>query len=379
MNKPNMKKLIFGISLILCCACGQSANTEILPSGETDSSEKPTTTGIDYALVNTNATENTKQVFNFLKANYGKKILSATVANVDWNTREAENVKQWTGHYPAMNVFDFINFHSSKDVNKQGWIDYSDISVVKDWWKAGGLVGCMWHWNVKANNGTDYTCTPGAKANETSFDVSKLDDPSSAEHKQIDQDLAQIAGYLKKMQKAGVTVIWRPLHEAAGNTYEFEGGKAWFWWGAKGAEPFKKLWRYMYNKFVNEEKLNNLIWVWTSQVEDSTWYPGDDVVDIIGRDNYYCLQYPVAKEFRKLSKLYPNKMITLAECGNGDEVHMSQLKDLWDEGTHFSWFMPWYDYAYNQGQTDEHQFAGRDWWVNALNSGLVIFRDDVKR
>lgn len=372
MQTPNMRKLIICTLLTLCCSCNGVAAEPQQPG------QPATQPAADYALVNPNATPEAKRVFNFLKANYGKKILSATVANVDWNIREAQNVNKWTGHYPAINVFDFINFRSSKDVNSKGWIDYSDISVVRDWWKAGGLVGCMWHWNMQANNGVDQTCTPGTQPGQTSFDVSKLDDPSSAERKQIDKDLNQIAGYLKKMQKAGIVVIWRPLHEAAGNTYEFKGGSAWFWWGAKGAEPFKKLWRYMYNKLVNEQNLNNLIWVWTSQVDDTTWYPGDDVVDIIGRDNYYCLQYPVAKEFKRLSQLYPNKMVTLAECGNGDEVHMSQLKDLWDEGAHFSWFMPWYDYAYNAGQSDEHQFATQQWWTAALSSGYVLMRDDVK-
>lgn len=363
-----MKKLIACVALALCCACGESATTE----------GQPAQVGSNYALVNTNATPEAKRVFEFLKANYGKKILSGTVANVDWNTREAENVYKWTGKYPALNVFDFINFHASKDVNRQGWIDYSDISVVRDWWKKGGLVGCMWHWNMLANNGKDLTCTPGTEAGQTSFDVSRIDDTSSKEYKQVCKDIDQIAQYLKKMQKAGIAVIWRPLHEAAGNTYEFEGGKAWFWWGAKGAEPFKKLWRLMYDRLVNVHGLNNLIWVWTSQVDDQSWYPGDDVVDIIGRDNYYCLQYPVMKEFKKLSRLYPGKMITLAECGNGDEVHISQLKDIWDEGAHFSWFMTWYDYAYNQGQSDEHQFAGKEWWTNAFNSGICLSRDDVK-
>jgi len=34
--------------------------------------------------------------------------------------------------------------------------------------------------------------------------------------------------------------------------------------------------------------LNNLIWVWTSYDYETSaaWYPGDDVVDIIGYDKY---------------------------------------------------------------------------------------------
>ena len=333
---------------------------------------------ISYVLCNKNATAEVQSLWSLLTAQYGRNAISGVVANIDWNTREAENVYQWTGHYPALNVFDFMNMHASKDVNPSGWLDYSDMTPVTEWHNAGGIVGCMWHWQMMANDGVNRTCSPGAKPGETSFDASKISDPSSAEYKQMVQDIDQVAGYLKKMQKLGIPVIWRPLHEASGNTYEFAGGKPWFWWGAQGAEVYKQLWRFMYDRLVNYHKLNNLIWVWTSQVGDTDWYPGADVVDIIGRDNYYALQYPLHKEFEMLTKLYPNKLITLAECGNGDDVDMSLWSDIWAEGSRWSWFMTWYDAAYNRGQSDEHQFAGEAWWKDAFNSGVVLDREEVK-
>ena len=342
------------------------------------------TVDAQHALCNPSPTPEAQKVYETLWNVYQKKTLSATVANVDWNIKEAENVHEWTGKWPVMNVFDFINFHNSKDVNPKGWIDYSDISAAENWWKDGGLVGCMWHWNVLANNGTDYTCTPGTEPGQTSFDVSKIDDTDSREYKQIIKDIDQIAKYLGKMQDAGIPVIWRPLHEAAGNIYEFEGGKAWFWWGAKGAESFKKLWRLMYHRLVDEHKLKNLIWVWTSQtapegVVDSTWYPGDEYVDVIGRDSYSALQYPLMKEYKALSGKYPGKIVALAECGNGDEVRMSPWSKIWKEGSRWCWFMTWYDYNYNAGQSQEHKFAGKDWWIDAFGTGVVLDRDTFKQ
>lgn len=82
----------------------------------------------------------------------------------------------------------------------------------------------------------------------------------------------------KAMSGVVANIDWN-TREAAGNTYDFAGGGAWFWWGAQGAEVYKQLWRFMYDRLVNYHKLNNLIWVWTSQVGDDIWYPGDDVVD----------------------------------------------------------------------------------------------------
>ncbi len=331
-----------------------------------------------YRLSNASATAEAQKVYAVLGELRGTRTVSGTVANVDWNIREAENVKAWTGRWPALNVFDFINLRSSKDVNSKGWVDYSDLSVVTDWWHEGGLVGAMWHWQVPANNGSDYTCTAGTQPDETTFDPTCIDDAQSAGCKQLTKDLDQVAGYLKSLQKKGIPVIWRPLHEASGNTYEFEGGKPWFWWGSKGAEAYKKLWRWMYNRLVNVHKLNNLIWVWCSQIGDDDWYPGDDVVDVVARDSYYALQYPLMKEYKLLAEKYPTKLVALAECGNGDDVRMSAWSDIWSEGSRWSWFMPWYDYDYNAGKADTHRYADKAWWIDAFATGVVVDRDQMK-
>ena len=52
----------------------------------------------------------------------------------------------------------------------------------------------------------------------------------------IKADLEELADYLLLLQNKNIPLIWRPLHEAAGNIYEYNGGTAWFWWGYDGAE-----------------------------------------------------------------------------------------------------------------------------------------------
>ena len=328
--------------------------------------------------ISNDASEEAKKVYNVLKDLYGKKIVSGVVANVDWNTKEAENVYGWTGKYPAMNVYDYINLHASKDVNSAGWVDYSDITTAKNWWKEGGIVGAMWHWQVKANNRTDYTCTPGTAANETSFDASKVYLDGTDENTLAKQQLDQLCGYLKKMQDAGIPVVWRPLHEASGNVEQNSGGKAWFWWGAKGADVYKQLWQWMYNYMVKTKGLNNLIWVWTSQTEDNNWYPGDAYVDIIGRDNYGATAATLATEYEALKAAYPNKMITLSECGNSESTEMAKLSSIWDAGSRWSWFMTWYDGDYNDGKTTTHKHTSEAWWEDAVSKDYVITRDKMK-
>jgi mannan endo-1,4-beta-mannosidase len=371
-----MKKVIFTVLALALFACGDADAEPQQNQNETENSQDNVPAAISRTLVNPNATAEAQQLYAKLRSIYGTKALSGVVADIDWNYREAENVHKWTGKWPAINVFDFINIHASKDVNPKGWLDYSDMTPVNEWHQAGGIVGAMWHWQVKANNGTNMTCSPGENASETSFDPSQVYVDGTAENRQAIHDVDQVAGYLKTMQKKGIPVIWRPLHEAAGNTYEYEGGRAWFWWGAKGADAYKKLWRWMYNRLVSHHGLNNLIWVWTAQTGDESWYPGDDVVDIVGRDNYAALMYPLMKEFNQLTQQYPTKMITLAECGNGDEVNMSLWSKIWQQGSRWSWFMTWYDHAYNEGNSEEHQFAGPEWWKDAFNSGVVLDREE---
>ena len=317
-------------------------------------------------------TENAQKLFDVLTSLYGNKIISGTTAVVDWNTNQAEQVYQWTNKYPAINTYDFINIHASKDVNPEGWLDYSDISGVKKWASEGGVVSAMWHWQVKDNAGTGYTCTPGTGDAATSFDASKIYVDGTAENILAKQQLSQICGYLKKMQAAGIPVIWRPLHEAAGNTCEFDGGTAWFWWGAKGADVYKQLWQWMYNYMVNEQGLYNLIWVWTSQTKDSNWYPGDDYVDIIGRDIYSGEAAQHKSNFDHLSAGYTNMMVALSECGNTNDASQSDISAVWDAGAKWSWFSTWYDTA------NSNLHNTQSWWTNAFSQDYVVTRDQMK-
>ena len=188
-------------------------------------------------------------LLQYLKEIEGEKTLSGTTANVNWNINEAKWVYKHTGKWPALNFFDFIHLPFSP----ANWIDYSNVTEVVNWHRNGGIVGCMWHWNMPTNDGQDWTCTPGSGEKQTSFDVRKIFDTESTEYKQMMNDIDKVASTLKKLNQRKIPVLWRPLHEAGG---------MWFWWGLN-ADACNELWRVMYDRF-QEAGLNNLIWVWTS-------------------------------------------------------------------------------------------------------------------
>ena len=51
----------------------------------------------DVNLADPAATEKTKRLYKYLQLNYGSKTLSSVIANVNWNTTEAEKIFKATG------------------------------------------------------------------------------------------------------------------------------------------------------------------------------------------------------------------------------------------------------------------------------------------
>ena len=129
----------------------------------------------------------------------------------------------------------------------------------------------------------------------------------SSECLAVIKDIDLISEQLLKLQENNVTVLWRPIHEASGG---------WFWWGAKGSEPYKWLWNLLYERQTNYHKLNNLIWVWNAQ--EPSWYVGDDKCDIISADIYVDTgsQNSQINTFLQLNRISNKKIIALSECAN---------------------------------------------------------------
>jgi mannan endo-1,4-beta-mannosidase len=315
------------------------------------------------------------KVYNYLKEQYGKKSLSGTMSNVSWNINEAEWVHLHTGKWPAMATVDYIHLNYSP----ANWIDYNDTGFLEDWWAANGLVSAGWHWVVpKTESVVSDPFAYTYKPEETTFKVANALTEGSWEHEVLQADLAEMADYLLLLKEKNIPVLWRPLHEAAGNIYEYNNGTAWFWWGAGGADNYKALWIHMFEYFESRG-LNNLLWVWTTQTKDAAFYPGDAYVDIVGRDIYNNGSgSDIAAQFASIQAEYPNKMVTLSEFGSS-----ASFSKQWEAGASWSYFMPWYDYdrTLNPGSEafagSSHEHADVAWWQDAAAHADVLWREDL--
>lgn len=324
----------------------------------------------DYSasLAMSNPIASATTLYNYLLSIYGSYTLSGAMAQVNWNTDEAEWIANWTGKYPAIAFFDYIHLAESP----ANWIDYSDITPVSDWWNAGGLVGAGWHWRVPVSQGS-------SELSYEPSDFSAADAVKSGtwENTVVNDDLDKIAGYLTLLQDAGIPVLWRPLHEASGNIHTQWNGDAWFWWGADGADAYKALWQYVFN-YLQDKGVRNLIWVWTTQTTTTTYadydfYPGDDYVDIVGKDVYDdSSASDIASQFTTVTQMTTHKMVTLSEMGN-----VAGIGDQWSAGAKWLYFMPWYDYDNDGTRNYAHIYADINWWTAAFGSSNVIDRSGL--
>ena len=323
-----------------------------------------------------NRSEEARRLLSYMQENTGQKMLTGTMACVNYNTNEADWVYKHTGKYPAINCIDFIH-----DIYSGSWIDYGSTTLWRGWTNKRGIMAAMWHWGMPTNDGEGYTCTPGEADDETGFKPSAIFEPESDGYKTMMARIDQIAEWLKPLATARIPVLWRPLHEAQGNWSEQAPGvswhKAWFWWGIDGPEAFVELWRVMYERMVDHHGLTNLIWVFTAG-DSKRWYPGDEYVDIVGYDFYNASLEKMHTWYDIFQQTYPGKLYAISECGS-----IPYVSELWEDGQYWNYFMPWYDYDRTSKPSDsafgstEHSNADIDWWKDALQQDFVITRDEL--
>jgi mannan endo-1,4-beta-mannosidase len=229
-----------------------------------------------------------------------------------------------TGKRPAIFGADLMDFSPSRVEHGARPGPIAEDLIRRS--RQGQTVTLCWHWNAPAGlidnvvtgrdgKTKDLRWYKGFYTDATTFDVeAALADPSSESYQLLLRDIDAIAVPLKQLSDAGVPVLWRPLHEAQGK---------WFWWGARGSGPFKKLWRMTFDRLVRVHGLHNLLWVYTSDT-DPAWYPGDDVVDVVGIDAYPKNPHDVmAGHWVVLSDAFGGKKpLAMSECGGMPDVRL---------------------------------------------------------
>ncbi len=223
---------------------------------------------------NAQTNEKTMEVWNYLRSVYGKQVITCQqmMGNECYEDLVFYNA---TNDLTAMKGYDFIfctgSYHSDDMIDEA--IEWSKES--------GGLCAFTWHWNVPKDIDNPEGGYAFYTSEITNFSQVNAVTPGTKEYKTVIHDIDLIATKIQRMESEGVTILFRPLHEASG---------AWFWWGLQGRdsatnEVFQKLWYMIYDRLENYHKLTNIIWVWNGQNPHTAIHP--NAFDIEGIDRYY--------------------------------------------------------------------------------------------
>jgi mannan endo-1,4-beta-mannosidase len=287
---------------------------------------------VSPGLVNPNSNERTRQLMGYLTDIYGDKTLSGLQHDVHSgsNTFPPNSyVSKSGGLLPAVRGSDLMNYSPTRVAFGQPHHNETEDTIA---WaqQTGGVVTMMWHWNAPSDliNQPGMEWWRGFYTNSTTFDLNgALNNPGGADYDKIISDIDTISLELQKLDNANIPVIWRPLHEA-------EGG--WFWWGAHGSDNFKELWNITYDRLTNHHGLDNLIWEFTD-LGNPEWYPGDDVVDMIGLDIYTDPTDNMSGPWLEaLSRYNGNKLVALSESGT-----LPDADDMRQWGIAWNYFSTW--------------------------------------
>ena len=386
----NNYKITFGLTVAanptyeartatLTVTSGSLSKTVSVKQAAAEKPTPPEPVTVDTDLTNAKASSAAKKVYNFLREQAGQKVLSGVQSGGTANNNDRVNeIFQKTGKHPALAGYDYIFLQYSPTPAGGDWVvDYGDISAAKEQWKANGLVSFMWHWNVpnseadwekgKAGNfeGYNFYC------DKTSFSITRALQEGTWENRFILQDIEKVAGYLKLLQQEGIPVLWRPLHEAAGNYTLYGANGAWFWWGRGGAEPCRILWKLLRDKLEGEYGLDNLIWVWTldatpeAEKDYASWYPGNDQVDIVGVDIYADDTDAKSRQHQAAVDLSGgHKLVTVSECGNiPDPGKCLAAGETWN------WFLAW--------DLESYKLNTDAYWKTLMSSSRVLTREQM--
>ena len=270
-----------------------------------------------------------RNVLRFLAEISGERVVTGQHTQT-MAQEELRQIEAVTGQQPALLGFELLSYSpninyldTDEDCMTEVTLNRGTLQRAWEWAAQKGLITLTWHWfsPMGGHGKAFYT-------QNTDFDASRAVEEGTPENTALLSDMDAMAALLRPFCAAGIPILWRPFHEGDG---------CWFWWGAKGPETLKKLWRLMFDRYVRHHGLHNLLWVWNAPLPEA--YPGDDTVDIISRDIYPepHSHTALSEKYRELLRITPARRVAIiAENGSlpsPDAIHA--------ERTGWASFMTW--------------------------------------
>jgi len=304
----NLKTLLFAASCLLLVPCAAQSK--------------------HYAPVNKNATPEARALLESLYQSVDEgKILSAQHHN-EYQMMRPESYEQ-----DRQRILDATGKIPMIWGGDMGWERQTVINRAIEEYGKGHIITLMWHSQRPMDTGPTIfkdQCQGEFTDEQWQELVTKGSDMYNGWLAKVDE----VAGYLKILKDKNIPVLWRPYHEMNGE---------WFWWGdRKGKNGYQKLFKMMYDRYVNYHHLDNLIWVWNANGPRTTpdtayaynyYFPGVKYVDVLATDIYN--NDWKQSHHDQLITLGKGKLIALGEIGNAPTPEILKTQNK------FAWFMIW--------------------------------------
>lgn len=266
------------------------------------------------------ATKEARELLQYLHTVAGKQIITGQHTQTI-PCEEITYIRENTGKEPKLRGFELlayspnINYEdASPECLKEVEENKGTVETALQWARtnrSAGILTFSFHW-FSPIGGRDKSFY----AEHTDFDATKVLQEGTPERTAFYADMDVIADILQRFQDENIPVLWRPFHESYGT---------WFWWGAKGAEVARDLYRLMFDYYTGDKNLHNLLWVWNCDIEEA--YPGDNYTDVISMD-VYLPEYKAtdyADTYEKLVQATSHeKVAALAEIGYIPDIDLLQ-------------------------------------------------------
>lgn len=246
---------------------------------------------------------------------------------MQWSYVAGESdVKRVTGDYPAIFGWELGGIEEARTVNLDS-VPFDTMKSLAIWGhEQGGINTFSWH---------PFSPINGINSWHGDSIVVKHLIEGGSHHNEFKTQLDKVADFfnaLKDKNGQDIPFIFRPWHEMNG---------IFFWWGANACTPeeFKQLFRFTIEYLRNEKGLSQMVVAYapihrkiSSEEDYMTWYPGDDVVDIMGIDNYW--------DFKKEGgeKLVINKLHIVIKIAKEKGMPAAFTETGYENVTDSTWF-----------------------------------------
>ncbi len=339
-----------------------------------------------YAPIDAGASQQTKNVLNNLAAlamgdtfAFGQEFpLSFQLNALNYNL-ETSDCKDVAGDHPAVFGIDphYMLYKSASE--RQLHIDEAKAA-----YENGSIVTFDFHQRSRVDGEIYYSQITDETDKSLVYDiVNDQNDARGWYFGEIDEILDIINNEL------GFTVVFRLFHEMNGN---------WFWWGTQTANHSPELYVEFYKLTVDymKERTDHVLFAWSpDKTLDTSYYPSDNYVDVVGVDYYNPDKVDLKQKLIELTEFAEqhNKVAALTETGQ--QQYVSNNPDFWtdnilsviEEGgssIKIAWVLAWFNAPWDNSQDNlfipnaQSSQTVKDDFISFKSHPRTLFQEDIQ-